>query len=72
MLNPNERNEYESLIDFCSAELHGKTEQIQDSLSIRQQVKVKSWDESDDKYSFYDFYLTKCDDLWLVDVVLKK
>jgi hypothetical protein len=64
--------EYSALIDFASSELVGNPVPLQDSLSVKQSVKINSWQATTNNRAptFYDFYLSKIGDLWLLDVIL--
>lgn len=64
-------SEYGILIDHRTADLIGEPEQLMDSLSVVQKVKVTGWREGEETpIKFFDFYLTKVTDTWLIDVVL--
>ena len=64
--------EYNVLLDFKKAEIIGEPEQLNDSLSYKQRVKVTGWQNDITKKSdsLFDFYLTKVSDKWLLDVIL--
>lgn len=64
--------EYSSLIDFKSYELVGELEQLSDSLSVRQQVKITDWQSSPNSRGItnFDFYLTQVRSCWLLDIIL--
>lgn len=67
---------YNSLIDFKSAELVGQPEKVEGAAeeSIRQCVRLKSYEDISRKSqeTYFDFYLSKANDLWLVDVILHR
>ena len=64
--------EYSSLIDFKSYELVGEVEQLSDSLSVRQKVRITDWQSSINckGITYYDFYLTQVGGCWLLDIIL--
>ena len=64
--------EYSSLIDFKSYELVGELEQLSDSLSVRQQIKITDWQSSPNNKGVtnFDFYLTQVRSCWLLDIIL--
>lgn len=64
--------EYSSLIDFKSAELVGELEQLSDSISVRQQVKITDFQygTATKGVNNFDFYLTLSAGCWLLDVIL--
>lgn len=63
--------DYSLLVDHSNSDLIGEPEPIKDSLSVRQSVKVQGWRlGSGSEVKNFDFYLTKIDDKWLIDVVL--
>jgi hypothetical protein len=59
---------YDILIDNSKFDLIGEPVTLQDSLSIRQRVQVTAWGNALTR--LFDFYLSKFNDMWLVDVVL--
>eukprot|EP01036_Dinobryon_divergens_P029231 gene29231-38299_t len=66
---------YEILLDNADFDLLGDPfPSPENSLSIRQTVQVKGWERTgrggDAERRNFDFYLTKYNDTWLVDVVL--
>jgi hypothetical protein len=65
-------SEYSSLIDFKSYELVGEIEQLSDSLSVRQKVRITDWQSSANSkgITFFDFYLTQVSGCWLLDIIL--
>jgi hypothetical protein len=62
------RSEYGTILDFRTAEFLGEAEDGGDSLSKRQRIQVLPF--GDGKHSTFDFYLSKHEDLWLVDVIV--
>jgi hypothetical protein len=46
--------------------------EVVSSVSVRQQVKVSGWNSAGQGASYFDFYLTRVNDLWLVDVILAR
>jgi hypothetical protein len=67
--------EYNSLLDFKTAELVGEPVELGDSVSVRQQVKVVEFSSGSNSVSaekFFDFYLSKVSGSWLIDVILMK
>ena len=65
-------SDYNCLIDFKSSELVGELEQLSDSLSVRQQVKITDWQNSMNNrgVNIFDFYLTQVRGCWLLDIIL--
>ena len=62
---------YAPLLDHSQSELLGDPQQLQDSLSVKQRVKVKAWAaENALETAYFDFYLSRLDETWLIDVVL--
>jgi hypothetical protein len=56
------------------AVLIGEPEELQDSLSIKQKVRVSGYGETgmgELKTADFDFYLSQVESVWLIDVVLK-
>ncbi|KAJ1436819.1 hypothetical protein B484DRAFT_445470 [Ochromonadaceae sp. CCMP2298] len=65
--------EYGLLIDHTMANLMGEPEELQDSLSVKQKVRVSGYGDSGMgalKTLDFDFYLSLVDSCWLIDVVL--
>ena len=64
-------SEYQALLDFKDYEIFGDAIPIRDSLSIKQPVKIIGWTTgSNPGEKIFDFYLTKVNDKWLIDVIL--
>lgn len=65
-------SDYSSLIDFKTYELAGELEQLSDSLSVRQGVRIIDWQSSINSKGTtnYDFYLTQVRGCWLLDIIL--
>ncbi len=64
-------SEYQALLDFKDYEIFGDSIPIRDSLSIKQPVKIIGWTTgSNPGEKIFDFYLTKVNDKWLIDVIL--
>lgn len=61
------RKSFDKLVDFKEARLVGELQSTGDS--VQQSVEVQSWESPTE---FYTFYLTKTDNTWLVDAILKK
>ena len=64
--------EYSSLIDFKSAQFIGEPVEIKDSLSVKQSVNIIGWQSKGEENKIFDFYLSRIDNKWLVDVILLK
>lgn len=65
---------YDSLLDYASFKFEGEPLQLQDSLSMKQRVRVTGWKTGEKEKSgdrLYDFYLSNVEETWLVDVILK-
>lgn len=63
--------EYSSLIDFKSAQFIGEPIELADSLSVKQCVKIIGWQsKGQDKDQIFDFYLSRSENKWLIDVIL--
>ena len=66
---------YNALLDFKSAEAIGDPESISgNEFTIRQGVKLKSFEDytGTSKETLFDFYLSKHNDTWLLDVILHR
>ena len=64
-------SEYQALLDFKDYEIFGDAIPIRDSLSAKQSVKIIGWTTgSNPGEKIFDFYLTKVNDKWLIDVIL--
>jgi len=62
---------YNILIENADFKLVGDKIFSKDSLSVRQRVQVNGWNiDGNVNKSLFDFYLSKHDGMWLVDVVL--
>ena len=64
--------EYNSLIDFKSAQFIGDPIELVDTLSVKQSVNIVGWQSKGEKNNIFDFYLSKVDKKWLIDVILRK
>lgn len=66
------RNEYSGLIDFYKADVIGQPIELKDSLSVKQRVEITGYNVGNTRSvpQQFDFYLTKVDEYWLVDVIL--
>ena len=63
---------YDALLDYATFSFEGEPIKLQDSLSMKQRIKVTGWqtgERSGDR--LYDFYLSNVEERWLVDVILK-
>ena len=64
---------YGLLIDHNRSEFIGEPEQLSDSLSVRQRVRVSGWSDGPTdscKQVVFDFYLSNVEGTWLIDVIL--
>ena len=64
--------EYASLLDFKTAEFLGEPTETVDSLSVKQSVNIVGWNSKSEKNKIFDFYLSRVDNKWLIDVILIK
>jgi hypothetical protein len=62
--------EYSSLIDFKSVKFIGEPIELADSLSVKQSVEVVGWQSKGQQDKIFDFYLSRSDNKWLIDVIL--
>lgn len=63
--------EYEGLIDFATSEFIGTPEELQDSLSIRQRVRITKKDINNVVTTKqFSFFLSKVGDCWLIDMIV--
>lgn len=62
--------EYNSLIDFKSVKFIGEPIELADSLSVKQSVEVVGWQSKGQQSQIFDFYLSRSDNKWLIDVIL--
>ena len=62
--------EYSSLIDFKSVKFLGEPVELADSLSVKQSVEVVGWQSKQQQNQIFDFYLSRSDNKWLIDVIL--
>lgn len=66
---------YNALIEFKSAEAVGNPEVLAgNEYTVKQCVKLKSFEDfaARSEETFFDFYLSKHKDLWLIDVILHR
>jgi hypothetical protein len=64
---------YGLLIDHNRSEFIGEPEQLRDSLSVRQRVRVSGWSDGPTdscEQVVFDFYLSNVEGTWLIDVIL--
>jgi len=64
--------EYAALLDFKSVEFIGDPIETVDSLSVKQSVNIIGWNSKLEKNKIFDFYLSRIDNKWLIDVILIK
>lgn len=66
---------YNNLLDFKSAEAAGDPEVIAgNEYTVKQGVKLRSFEDYAGKSAetFFDFYLSRHNDTWLIDVILHR
>jgi len=68
-------NQYDSLIDFKSAELRGEPIPVpsRSNNAVKQRVQIENWTidtQSKPKFKNYEFYLSNESDVWLIDAIL--
>jgi hypothetical protein len=68
-------SEYNLLLEYETAELVGEPKSFKDGLSVIQKVLITGWQDLDESSKpkdkkYYNFYLSKIDGKWLVDVIL--
>jgi hypothetical protein len=71
------KTEYSSLIDFKSFEFVGQEEMLKDSCTLKQTIQIINYvggawvlGVERPRTVAFDFYLSKVDDLWLLDAIL--